>query len=102
MSDQAETRRRSAALFGNEKTAEVVLALNDARLATAQQLSTSTGIAHSMVRNALARLVQGGAVRALPKTGHSRSEQYYQPVDDRLWGALVAVAEVLKEKQQLS
>jgi hypothetical protein len=93
-----ETRRRSAALFGNEKVVEVVLALNEEDLATAQQLHASTGIAYSMVRDALGRLVQGGAVRALPKTGHSRSPQYYQSIEGPLWEALVAGAQALRQE----
>ena len=47
-----ETRRRSAALFGNEKTVEVVLALNEEGAATAQQVAQKTGIPHSLVRDA--------------------------------------------------
>jgi hypothetical protein len=75
-----ETRRRSAALFGNEKTVEVILALHGEGTATAQMIVVRTGIAHSMVRDAIGRLVEGGVVRALPKTGGTRSPQYYQPV----------------------
>jgi hypothetical protein len=96
--EPGETRRRSAALFGNEKTVEVVLALSSEGVATAQQLHTSTGIAYSMVRDALGRLVQGGAVRALPKAGHRRSAQYYQPVEGRVWDALVAAAQALQDE----
>lgn len=74
MDGLAETRRRSAALFGNEKTAEIVRALK-AEGTAAQQITTRTGIAHSMVSDALKRLVQGGAARALPKAGGTRSAQ---------------------------
>jgi hypothetical protein len=98
MDEPAETRRRSAALFGNEKTVEVVLALSSEGVATAQQIHASTGIAYSMVRDALGRLVQGGVVRALPKAGHSRSAQYYQPVEGRVWDALVAAAQALQDE----
>lgn len=93
-----ETRRRSAALFGNEKAVEVVIALNEQGVATAQELHASTGIAYSMVRDALGRLVQGGVVRALPKVGHSRSPQYYQPIEGPLWSALVAGAQALRQE----
>jgi DNA-binding transcriptional ArsR family regulator len=88
-------------LFGNEKTAEVVRALKAEGTATAQQITTRTGIAHSMVSDALKRLVQGEAVRALPKAGGSRSAQYYQPIDGHLWDALVAAVEALLQDAQL-
>jgi len=94
-SELAETRRRSACLFGNEKTAEVVRVLSAEGTATAQQIALKTGIAHSMVADALRRLVQGEAVRALPKVGGSRSAQYYQPIEGRLWSAVVAAVEAL-------
>jgi hypothetical protein len=93
-----ETRRRSAALFGNEKAAEVMLALNDEVVATAQQLHASTGIAYSLVRDALGRLVQGGAVTAIPRAGGSRSPQYYKPVEGPVWSALVAGAQALRQE----
>jgi hypothetical protein len=96
--EPGETRRRSAALFGNEKAVEVVLALSSEGIATAQQLQASTGIAYSMVRDALGRLVQGAVVIALPKSGHSRSAQYYQPVEGRVWDALVAAAQALQDE----
>jgi len=73
MDSVGETRRRSAALFGNEKTVEVVLALDAAGAATAQMTATQTGISYSLVRDALIRLAVGGAVRQVPRVGGSRS-----------------------------
>ncbi len=87
-------------MFGNEKTAEVVRALKYEGTATAQLITTRTGVAHSMVSDALKRLVQGGAVRALPKAGGSRSAQYYQPVAGPVWDALVAAVEALFQDTQ--
>lgn len=90
----AQIRRQSAALFGNEKVVEVVLALDavpEPRSATAQQLSVATGIGHSMVRDVLQRLTQAGTLAAMAKVGGSRSAQYYQPVSDELWSHLVAI-----------
>jgi len=90
-----ETRRRSAALFGNEKTVEVVLALKAEKgWATAQQLHARTGIAYSMVRDALGRLVQGGAVET-SRTGGSRSPKFYYPVEGHVWNGLVEGAQGL-------
>jgi ribosomal protein S25 len=88
----AETRRRSAALFGNEKVVEVVRALHaipDPQIATAQQLSDASRIGHSMVRDVLQRLSNAQIVLVLPKVGGSRSAQYYQPVRGPAWDRLV-------------
>lgn len=81
----------SAALFGNEKVAEVVLAL-DGRTApcTAQELSMQLGIAYSMVRDVLRRLTVAGVLAALPKTGGTRSPQYYERGDNGVWLYLAA------------
>jgi hypothetical protein len=95
MTDLEETRHRSAALFGNEKTVEVVLALDDEGAATAQELATRTGIPHSLVRDALVRLVAGSAVHQLPRVGGSRSPLYYQPTPGKLWVAIVAAAQAI-------
>lgn len=90
-----ETRRRSAALFGNEKTAETVLALDEEGAATAQVLAAKTGISYSLVRDALIRLTAGGAIRQLPRAGGSRSPLYYQPAPGDLWAALVKAARAI-------
>lgn len=97
MDEPGETRRRSAALFGNEKIVEVVLALQAEGTATAQVIVMRTGIAHSMVRDALGRLVEGGVVRPLPKTGGSRSPQYYEPAGSRIWEILLALAQAVRD-----
>lgn len=92
LSAQAETRRISAAVFGNEKMVEVLLALGQEQAATAQVIAAKTGISHSLVRDVLLRLVAGGAVRALPKIGGSRSPQFYEPIEGPLWDALMTAA----------
>jgi len=100
MDNVGETRRRSAALFGNEKTVEVVLALDAAGAATAQMTATQTGISYSLVRDALIRLAAGGAIRQVPRVGGSRSPLYYQPVEGVLWDALTTAAQVLAAASQ--
>jgi hypothetical protein len=85
-------------LFGNEKTVEVVLALQGEGTATAQMIVARTGIAHSMVRAAAEGLVEGGVVRALPKTGGTRSAQYYQPVGGRVWDTLLATVQAVSQE----
>jgi hypothetical protein len=87
------TRARSAAIFGNEKFVEVVVALSEQQgAATAQQLSRVTGIDHSMVRSVLLRATTAEIVESLPRTGGSRSAQYYQPTDSELWRTTLALA----------
>lgn len=91
--DTSRVRALSSAIFGNEKVVEVVLAmdaLSEPKSATAQDLNRATGIAHSMVRDVLVRLVDGELVTAVPKVGGSRSPQYYQPRDG--WADLVDLA----------
>ena len=92
-----ETRRRSSALFGNEKAVEVILALNEEGAATAQMIADRTGISYSLARDALIRLGTGGAIRHLPRAGGSRSPLYYQPVAGDLWDALTAAARAVAE-----
>lgn len=92
------TREVSAALFGNEKMAEVVVALAaESGLATAQQVATRLRINHDLARKVLLRLVTAGVVRALPKEGGRRSAQYYEPVQGTAWDALLALATVVNE-----
>lgn len=92
MDSVGETRRRSAALFGNEKTVEVVLALDGEGTGTAQMIAARTGIPYSLTRDALIRLRVGGAIRQIPRVGGSRSPLYYEPVEGDLWRALTAAA----------
>jgi hypothetical protein len=100
MTDLEETRHRSAALFGNEKTVELVLALDDEGAATAQKLATRTGIPHSLVRAALVRLVTGSAVHQVPRVGGSRSPLCYQPTPGKLWRAIVAAAQAIADQPE--
>jgi hypothetical protein len=99
--DISEIRRRSAALFGNEKVVEVVLAMErtDApHSVTAQDVSKATEIAHSLVRDVLVRLATSEILVAVPKVGGSRAAQYYQPRADFGWTQLVAIAELVEAR----
>jgi len=96
-----ETRRRSAALFNNEKMAEVILSLHaEHGAAHAQEISRRTSISHSLVRDVLVRLAAAGVLTALPKLGGSRGAQYYEPSDRELWQRLVEVAGHLDDRFQ--
>jgi ribosomal protein S25 len=97
MDGLGETRRRSAALFGNEKAVEVLLALDQEGAATAQMVAARTGISYSLARDALVRLGAGGAVRQIPRVGGSRSPLYYEPVEGDLWDALTAAARTVAD-----
>lgn len=91
--DREATRRTSAAVFGNEKTVEVVLALVAANgLARATDIVQSTGIAHGMVRPVLKRLLDAGALSAMPRRGGTRGELYFEIADDGLWRSIAATA----------
>jgi len=93
MVDVLATRRLSAAVFGNEKTVEVLLAVEDAKgLARATDIVQSTGIAHGLVRPVLKRLLDAGALHAMPRRGGARGELYFEIGDPQLWGTMVATA----------
>lgn len=88
-----ETRRRSAALFGNEKVAEVVLALEaNHGFARLTDVSVTAGIVHSMVRPVLARLVEGGVLVALPRERGRRGEQFFEVQRGAAWSALLQLS----------
>lgn len=91
--DVQQARRRSAAVFGNEKLAEVVLFVAAERApVTAQVVTTGTGVTYSLARDALRRLVSAGVIQELPRLGGTRSPLYYEVVDGRLWGLFVELA----------
>lgn len=85
---EAETRRElSSAVFNNRYFGDVAAGiLEDTRpstaLVTTRQLASATGLADSVVRSVLLRLVDAGVLSKLPRTGSGRSPQYYQ-VEDR-------------------
>jgi ribosomal protein S25 len=96
MTDTSALRSASAAVFGNEKLAEVIHYVADQELpVTAQMVSTGTHVNYSLVRDALRRLVSAGVLTELPRTGGSRSPLYYQIVECELWRLLTAVASEL-------
>lgn len=96
--DHVLLRRASARILGNEKAVEVIRALRDASgTATAQQLAKSTSIDHSMVRDVLIKLADGGVLATLPRAT-SRAAQYYEADPaDQVWVALARLADALFE-----
>lgn len=93
---KVETRALSATLFGNEKMAEVLLALAAESPATAKGISDKTGISYPLVRDVLQRLQKGGMLTSA-RTGGSRSSLLYDPADSDYWHAAVALARAIVE-----
>jgi hypothetical protein len=91
-----QLRDVSSALFGNEKMAEVVLALVAQQgHATAQQVATDLSVNHDLARKPMLRLVEAGLLVALPRVGGRRSTQFYEVVPGPEWDALVALCRAL-------
>jgi predicted ArsR family transcriptional regulator len=91
-----QIRDVSSALFGNEKMAEVVLAMASQRgNATAQRVADDLSVNHDLARKPMLRLVEAGLLMALPKTGGRRSAQFYEVVEGPEWDALLALCQVL-------
>lgn len=91
--DVVHARRMSAAVFGNEKLAEVVQFLSTERApATAQAVASGTGIPYSLTRDALRRLLAAGVVQELPRLGGSRGPLYYEIVEGKMWRLFVEIA----------
>ncbi|MGH3788309.1 MAG: hypothetical protein ACRDRG_17590 [Pseudonocardiaceae bacterium] len=86
-------RRVSAKVFGNEKYAEVVCALDaEGGTATAQMIAKRTGIDHPMARDVLVRLAEAGVATPLPRAG-SRAPLYYKvEPNDPVWLAIKTLA----------
>jgi hypothetical protein len=89
-----EARRRSTLLLGNEKAAEVVVALaRRGAPSSAAQLSKDTRVPHGLVRAVLVRLEKANVLASTPAL-HARGQVFYGPTGDA-WPALLALAEVV-------
>lgn len=90
-------QRVSAKVFGNEKYAEVVCALDaEGGAATAQMIAKRTGIDHPMVRDVLVRLAEAGVTTPLSRAS-SRAPLYYKvEPDDPVWRAIKALARTIR------
>lgn len=95
------TRREySAALFGNSYVVDVVMAIG--RLAgdaeafvTTRTVASDSGLADSLVRPVMLRLVDAGLLVPLARPGGSRSTLPYQVQRDHLWSALAKICAVI-------
>jgi hypothetical protein len=80
-------RARSAALFNNRHFADVAAAplvanSDGTAMFTTRMVASSTGLADSVVRPVLHRLVDAQVLSMLPRSGGGRSAQYYLVLKD--------------------
>lgn len=84
----------SAAVFGNSHMANIVADLSRRTQwpVTTRQVAASTGLADSLVRAVLFRLVAAEALNALPKMDGSRGKQFFDKANPNWWVNLTALA----------
>jgi hypothetical protein len=84
----------SAALFGNSHMAVIVADLSQRTTwpVTTRQIAASTGLADSLVRAVLLRLVAAGALTPLPKMEGSRGRQFFDRAHPTWWSTFTALA----------
>jgi hypothetical protein len=92
-----ETRRVSSAAFGAEKFVEIVLAFAAERPGAVplKDLAERTGVPRNLLNPVLARLVEMGALRQLPRIGGSRGAVHYDVADDGVWAGVLELARLL-------
>jgi hypothetical protein len=89
------TRRRSFAVFRNEKVVELVSLMAEGGMpTTAQALAIRAGIAQNLARAVLLKLSEAGIIMLLPRLG-SRSPAYFAQADGIAWSHLVALCRSL-------
>lgn len=100
MDDEAREARRSRsfALFNNRHMADVVqhaLRVTDRGedLFTTRMVAASTGLADSVVRPVILRLVDAEIVTRLPRLSTGRSAQYFRVLDADALGQVAALAD---------
>lgn len=97
---ELEARRaRSAALFNNRYFADVAVhalavSSHGEDLFTARMIASETGLADSVVRPVLLRMVDAEVLERLPRAGGGRSAQYYAVKDGGLLARLSELFEV--------
>lgn len=89
---------RSFALYNNRYFAAVAEELfrisnAGADMVTTRMVASSSGLADSIVRPVLLRLVDAEILRKLPRSGAGRSPQYYLVVEPEVLQALTQLAD---------
>lgn len=100
MISSQETRKRSAAVFGNEKWIEVTLAL-DALGGTpiAQELARHIGINSDLVTAVLQRMQDARLVKAMPRVGSPRRGSVpWEVQPGPRWDAVVRLCRLLVDE----
>lgn len=96
-------RRSSAAVFGNEKLAEVLVFLaGESTPVTAQMVASGTGINYSLVRDALRRLVTAEVLDEMPRVGGSRSPLFYRAIEGRTRDLMTELARALAGERDVT
>lgn len=104
----AEARRaRCSALFNNRHFADVAEAVLAAlrhgdELVTAREIASSTGLADSVVRSVLLRLVEGDVLLKTPRMGGGRSPQHYQVIAAEQLELIVTLAPLQPVKVRIT
>lgn len=94
--DRQLTRRElSYALFGNRAMIDVILAIQAINgkqgVLTTRVVAALTGMADSVVRPVMIRLVSARLLTAAPKLGGPRSPQYFSINETPSWTAVLAL-----------
>jgi hypothetical protein len=98
-SDQKRTRRdQSASLFNNRYFADVVLAIQELApppdgIVTTRQVASYTGLADSLIRPVMLRLIRAEILFRLPRLGGGRSAQYLSVNPERRWEHLLGLVQ---------
>lgn len=92
-----DERDLSAAIFNNDKFAEVVVALAswDGPTVTAQQLARQLAVNHDLVKKVLVRLEAASLVKTQSRVGGRRGALPHEIQRGPTWDALVALASSL-------
>lgn len=89
---------RSGALFNNRHFADVAgaaLAISRSRsdMLTVRMIASWTGLADSVVRPVLLRLVEANVFEKLPRAGAARGAQYYRILEPTTLGGIQKLVE---------
>lgn len=101
---------RSGALFNNRHFADVAgaaLAIGRSRsdMLTVRMIASSTGLADSVVRPILLRLVEAHVLGKLPRAGAARGAQYYRILEPTILDGIQKLVETdvqVRRHQRLS
>lgn len=101
---QGEHREISSAVFGNRAMIDVIMSIqvieDSRRVLTTRAVAAHTGMADSVVRPVMTRLVSAKMLTAVPKVGGPRSPQYFSINKSPLWIAVLSVCGEIRVNHQ--